>query len=163
MEQPLNPPYDVGELITLRGLFLTGSTQGSIIRGQTLLLVRDESGLALSNGDPIFVQGGGAVGGDLVTSVVSHSGAQITLALPALSNVTVGLVGTPTNPTTVSCKVQKPDGSEATLTPTSSQAGVWDATYTPSLDGEFFYRFAGTGAATADGWRKFVVRPERVS
>lgn len=156
-------PYDVGQEITLRGWFLTGATVGSMIKNQTLLLVQDASGLAVQNGDPIFVLGAGALGGDLVTTVVSASGAEITLALPALSDVREVLVGTPTDPTAVTGKVSQPDGSEVTLAPSMIVQGRWEATFTPTLDGDHYYRFSGSGAATADSWKKFVVRPERVA
>lgn len=159
--QPL-ATYDVGQAITLRGLFLTGATIGSIIKTQTLLVVQDPSELSLGANAPIFVQGAGALGGDLSTNVASASGAQITLSLPALTDATRVLVGTPTDPTTVTCTVQSPDGVEHSLSPNSVAVGRWEATFTATLDGDHFFRFTGTGAAAADGWRKFIVRPERV-
>jgi hypothetical protein len=161
MDQPLQT-YDVGQEITLRGLFLTGATIGTILKSQTLLLVQDSSALTLTGGSPIFVQGAGAVGGDLRTTVVSSSAAGIVLADAALSDARLALVGTPTDPTAVTCKVSLPDGTESTISASGVVTGRWEATFTPTLDGDHYYRFTGTGAATADAWRKFTVRPERV-
>jgi hypothetical protein len=155
--------YDVGETITLSCLFLTGQTVGRMQLGQTTVYVRDPSGLTLSGGAPIVIEGAGYVGGDLRTTVVSADGVgAITVAEACRTTVQEALVGTPADPATVAVKVAKPDGAEETCTPFSDLTGLWKATFTPTRDGDHFYRFTGTGAASGDRWRKFVVRPERV-
>jgi hypothetical protein len=162
MADPTPNEYDVGETITLKALFLTGATVGSILAGATKLTVRDPSGLTTTPGSPIIVIGAGAVGGDLVTTVASISGQEITLAAAAAANATLAVVGTPTAPASCSCKVIDPSGSESSLAVTNPSTGRYQALFTADLDGDHYYRFTGTGTATADGWRKFVVRPERV-
>jgi hypothetical protein len=154
--------YDVGEKITLGCWFLTGGTVGTIFKGQMLLEVRDVSGLDVTPAAAIYVAEAGGIGGDLVSTVVSSGAGQVTIADPAMTTANRVLVGTPVDPSTVTCKVAKPDGNEATLTAVSTQTGRWTAAFTPTLDGDHFYRFSGSGAAVADGWRKFVVDPERV-
>jgi hypothetical protein len=71
-------------------------------------------------------------------------------------------VDTPTDPSTVTCKVRKPDGSEETIAPVHRSTGVYDATFTPTSSGEHWYRFEGTGAAKAAGEEYFTVRRRRV-
>lgn len=152
--------YDVGTVLTLTATFLTGPTLGSITSGQNTLLVRDASGLTV--GGPILVAGAGAVGGDLSTTVSGISGQTVTLAANAGTTVTLVSVGQPTNPTTVACKVRLPDLSEQTLAATLQSTGKYTASFTITLAGNHFVRWSGTGAAAVDGWRQFVVRPERV-
>jgi voltage-gated potassium channel Kch len=152
--------YDVGETIELSCLFLTGATVGSIEQGQTTVYVRDPSGLDLEPGASILVEGGGYVGGDLPTTVVSSDGVgAVVVAEAARTSVSRGLVGTPADPETVTCTLALPDGTETGAGVSSPRTGLWTATFTPAGDGDHFYRFAGGGG---DGWRKFVVRPERV-
>lgn len=155
--------YDVGETISLSCLFLVGQTIGDIEKGQSTVYVRDLTGLTLTPGSPIVVVGAGYAGGDLRTTVVSDDGiGAIVLADSAKTSAPKTTVGTPADPATVTCKVELPDGTEATCATSSTLVGLWKASYTPATDGEFFYRFTGTGAASGDGWRKFIVRPERV-
>lgn len=162
---PIDPTpnvYDVGEPVSLYARFLTGATIGSIRLNQTLLQVRDPELLDLNVGATLVVVGGGAVGGDFVTTVVSVDGQDVTVADQAPTTSNLAVVGNPTPPDTVTCKVELPDGTESTVAATSIATGRYRAIYTPALDGDHYYRFTGTGAAEADGWRKFVVRPERV-
>jgi hypothetical protein len=159
---PTPNSYDQGQPITLVSWFLAGATVGQMTAGQTTLLVRDPSGLSAS-GAPILVRGAGAVDGDLSTTVVGAiSGQQLTLAAAASTSVQRALVGTPTDPTSVVCTVRLPDRTKVTVSAAKAVTGKWLATYVPATDGDFFYRFTGSGALVADGWRQFVVRPERV-
>ena len=72
------------------------------------------------------------------------------------------IVGTPTDPATVTCKIKLPDASELTRSTSAIVVGLWKANYTPTLDGDHFFRFTGTGSAASDRWRKFTVLAERV-
>lgn len=155
--------YDVNETIWLNALFLTGATLGTIAKASQFLYVRDVSDLTLTAGAKIVVVGAGAVGGDLSTTVVSADGQVITLANAALSAANLTDVGNPADPTTVTCQVMKPDGSKVSATVSNPSQGRYRASYTPATDGDYYYRFTGTGTATADAWRKFTVRPERVA
>ncbi|MDQ5821235.1 MAG: hypothetical protein M3540_07340 [Actinomycetota bacterium] len=71
-------------------------------------------------------------------------------------------LGTLTNPTTVVCKVEHPDGTTETLATTNPSAGLFRAKITPATPGDFWYRFEGTGAAKAAGEGYFSVRQRRV-
>lgn len=83
--------------------------------------------------------------------------------LTATFTTTVAGVDTPTNPTVVVCTVEAPDGTITTINnPTNPSVGVFEATFTPVVSGEHWYRFVGTGAAKAAGERSFSVRPQRV-
>lgn len=57
--------------------------------------------------------------------------------------------GTPTNPTTASLRIRKPDGTQTSVTPASDGNGVYH--YDIALDqvGVWEYGFIGTGAVTA--------------
>jgi hypothetical protein len=155
--------YDVGESIWLNAFFLAGSTSGSILRGQQLLLVKDPADLDVEVGADIVVVGAGALGGDLVTTVSAADGQQITLADAALQAASLVTVGNPATPGTVECRVQVPgQANDATPAVTLVSEGRYRALFTTTVAGDHFYRFIGTGAATADRWRKFVVRPQRV-
>src|SRR4051794_34190002 len=162
MDAPINT-YDVGQAINLESLFLTGQTRGRMILNQSVVYVQDLSGLLLTPGSPIFVEGAGYVGGDLHTTVVSNdSVGAITVAASCKTEADQVTVGTPTDPTTVTCKVMLPAGTESTLSTTGVTTGLFRASYTPSVDGDFYYRFVGTGVASGEKWRKFRVRPQRV-
>ena len=77
-------------------------------------------------------------------------------------NAALVMVGTPSNPTSVTLKVRKPDASEVTVATANPRTGDFVGVFVPTLDGDHYYRFTGTGAASGDRWRKFIVRPERV-
>lgn len=156
--------YFVGEEITLSCLFLVGQTEARIDKGQSTVYVADPSDLTLTAGSPIVVVGAGYVGGDLRTTVVSDDGiGAIVLADSARSDIQATVAGTPTDPSTCTCRVELPDGTESTVTAASTLVGLWKATFTPTIDGTHFYRFIGTGPASGDGWKKFIVLPERVA
>lgn len=156
--------YDIGEPIKLSCLFLVGQTTARIDKNQSTVYVADPTDLTLTPGSPIIVVGAGYVGGDLRTTVVSDDGiGAIVLTDSAKSDVQQTRAGTPADPSTVTCKVALPDGTESTVTASSTLVGLWKATFTPTIDGDHYYRFIGTGPASGDGWKKFRVRPERVA
>lgn len=159
MADPTPAIYDVGAVVTLSCLFLNGNTLGSITVGQNTLYVRDASGL--TQGQPIFIAGAGAVGGDLLTTVSSINGQTVILAATAASTVTLAVVGQPANPGAVTCKVKLPDRTSQTLTTANPSTGKFTASFTPTLEGVHYARWTGTTPAAGDSWREFVVRPER--
>jgi hypothetical protein len=154
--------YDVGQPIRLSCLFLRGQTVGSMEAGQSTVFVRDLSRLTLSVDSEIVVEGAGYVGGDLRTSVVSDDGVgAIVVGDAARASVQLGLVGTPADPDEVVCTVAPPGGEREPVETASTVAGLWEGTFVPSVEGEHFYRFAGTGLASGSRWRKFMVRADR--
>lgn len=155
--------YDVGQAISLSALFLTGVTVGQMNLNQTTVYVRDPSGLTLTPGSPILIKEAGYAGGDLLTTVVSSSGQAIVVADPCRAYVSLMDVGSPTNPSDVTLLVQTPNGQvDISDTLENPSAGRWVGFFDAATDGDHYYRFIGTGAAEADTWRKFIVRPERV-
>lgn len=72
--------------------------------------------------------------------------------------------GTAANPTAVTCKVRKPDGSTVTLVYGTDAALIKDSTGNYHADiatdqfGRWYYRFEGTGAVIAAGDNEFDVR-----
>lgn len=73
----------------------------------------------------------------------------------------VNSAGTPTNPTAVTVTVRKPDGQTVSPTASSSVTGTWEADVDPDQHGNWFYRFAGTGALVVAEESQFYVRPRR--
>jgi len=72
------------------------------------------------------------------------------------------LTGALADPSTVTAKLIDPTGSETTLSPSKVSTGVYNATFTPSLSGWHYYRFAGTGSVTAAGEGAFYVKEQKV-
>jgi len=68
------------------------------------------------------------------------------------------------DPDDVTITVERPDGTEEDLTPTSPSAGVYEATVVPENDefGRWWWRVRGTGDVQARGERLFMVRRPRV-
>lgn len=62
--------------------------------------------------------------------------------------------GAPANPTTVTCKLEGPDGSEATYTSVSTPAitnpstGTFELLFTPDQSGRWTHRWEGTTGTT---------------
>lgn len=70
--------------------------------------------------------------------------------------------GAAADPTTVTCTVRKPDGSTLTPTATSTgSTGAYRADIQPDQTGNWYYRFAGTGALVAAEEGQFYVRTRR--
>jgi hypothetical protein len=57
--------------------------------------------------------------------------------------------GIPTNPTTITLTVTRPDGTVDILTPTNTQAGTYAADYVPATAGLYSVRWLTTGPALA--------------
>jgi hypothetical protein len=70
--------------------------------------------------------------------------------------------GVLTDPTAVACRVRNPDQSVTTITASKTSTGVYTATFTPTMKGEHWYRFEGTGTAKGADEAAFVVDPQRV-
>lgn len=70
---------------------------------------------------------------------------------------TVVATAAPVDPTTVTGKVRKPDGSNVTLTVVKDSTGNYHADFTPSDLGMHTYELAGTGAAEAVYIGRFLV------
>jgi hypothetical protein len=69
--------------------------------------------------------------------------------------------GAPTNPTTATIRIQKPDGVTSTATPTSDGAGIYHHDIPIDQAGAWQYAFVGTGAvAAAEPGDFYVARSE---
>lgn len=67
-----------------------------------------------------------------------------------------------TSPTTVVLTVKAPNGTTTTPVVTNDSTGVYHATYAPTMDGNHWYRWDGTGALTVAEEGGFYVRPRKV-
>jgi hypothetical protein len=69
-----------------------------------------------------------------------------------------------TDPTTVTCKVRKPDGTLVNPAPTVTRIslGLYRAKVTPAVgeEGDWQHRMIGTGTAAATKRKMFLVLPE---
>jgi hypothetical protein len=79
----------------------------------------------------------------------------------------VGGVDTLTDPAGNTCtfKVNNPNGLETTISGgsvTRVSVGVYEATFTPAVEGEHWYSAVGTGAAKGVGESYFTVAKRRV-
>jgi hypothetical protein len=72
------------------------------------------------------------------------------------------VAGVATDPTTETCVVVDPAGTETVVTLTKQSTGVFTGTFTPTVAGEHWFRGSGTGAAKAAGESVFSVRKRRV-
>ncbi len=70
--------------------------------------------------------------------------------------------GVATNPTAVTLKVRKPDGTTVVVANANVGTGAYEGTYDPTVAGEYVYRFEGTGAVKAAGENTFKVRDQQV-
>lgn len=62
----------------------------------------------------------------------------------------------PTNPSIVTCRVKKPDGTVEDLTPAPTlDTGIWEAYYTIEDEGKHWYRYEGSGLVTAAAEKPF--------
>jgi uncharacterized protein YfaS (alpha-2-macroglobulin family) len=68
------------------------------------------------------------------------------------------------SPSSVVCRVKKPDGTLLNPNPvvTSPSTGVFKAIVDPDAAGEWWYRFEGTGGTKAAGEGVFKVRDRKV-
>jgi hypothetical protein len=70
--------------------------------------------------------------------------------------------GAAANPTTVVCRVRKPDGTTVTLTTTNPTAGTFKANLVIDMAGDYWYQFVGTGVVTAAGENLLRARARQV-
>lgn len=147
--------YSEGQQVRLIAYFLRPHTEGSILAGEVALTVVDPTGLLSS--DPVFLEGAGPVGSDLVTTIASIAGNVVTLATAAGTSVELARFGKRVNPTTLEFKVKRPPragGSTDTYTQASPEVtnplvGRWELLYSPASHGT--YKWAGKGTGTAAG------------
>jgi hypothetical protein len=66
--------------------------------------------------------------------------------------------GTSQNATAVVCTITLPDGTSATPTVTNSGAGLYDASYSPTLQGRHLVRWVATGTNASAFTDEFTVR-----
>jgi len=71
--------------------------------------------------------------------------------------------GTLTDPTAVTLRVRKPDGTTAVVTNTRTSLGLFTANITIDASGVWYYRWLGTGSAAAAEEGTFRVRTQRVT
>lgn len=72
--------------------------------------------------------------------------------------------GTPRDPTEVTLKIKTPDGAEQAITALEHPAsGHYTGDCVPDDHGDYYYRFAGTGAVTAAAEGRFRVRKSQFS
>ena len=69
--------------------------------------------------------------------------------------------GVATDPTTVTITIRKPDQTTSTPTALTSATGTWYTDVTLDQTGNWYYRFAGTGALVAAEEGEFYVRVRR--
>lgn len=70
--------------------------------------------------------------------------------------------GTPVVPTSVVLTIKPPSGANETPTPTTPSTGVYRCDYTPSLEGLYRYRWAGTGSNAGADEGHFTVKKSAV-
>lgn len=142
--------YVEGNQVKIRGWFVTPHTIGRCDAGSNLVTVADPDGLSVS--DPVVLEGAGPEGTHLVTTVSAINGSVVTIATAATTAVKWVVVGKLTDPTTITFRVKKPDGTtESFAVPhsqiTSPQDGVFVLTYDPAASGTYWYDVKGTGTA----------------
>ncbi len=79
-----------------------------------------------------------------------------------LSVVIANNAGTATDPTTVTCTVRKPDGLAQTLSASKDSTGNYHADVTIDQQGEWDYRWLGTGSLIVAEEGAFYVRVRKV-
>lgn len=67
------------------------------------------------------------------------------------------------NPTTVTLRVRKPDGTTSTVSNSNSSTGIYTASVPLDQSGVWRYKWWGTGAVAEAGEGWFTVRRERVA
>lgn len=72
------------------------------------------------------------------------------------------VAGVATDPTTETCKVIDPNGTETVVPLTKTGTGTFTGTFTPTIAGQHWCRGTGTGTAKAATEIPFTVRKQRV-
>lgn len=65
--------------------------------------------------------------------------------------------GSLVNPTSVSLVIKKPDRTIETITPTNDSTGKYHFNYTPTMVGDYCYRFEATGSVVAASQNQFKI------
>jgi hypothetical protein len=156
------PDADLNDSRTLRVVFTTNETTGSITAGETALTVASVTGYA--NGDTVVVTGAGPGGTNLVTTISSISGRVLTLASAATITVKNAAVGEATDPTTVTLRLRNPAGTVTTYTYalaeiTKDGVGQYSKAVTFDSAGYWNYRYEGTGTVPATEEATLLVTP----
>lgn len=79
-----------------------------------------------------------------------------------LSAITSDSAGTASDPTTVTCSVRDPVGNVTALSVTRDSTGHYHADVSPTVSGEWDYRWLGTGALTVAEEGSFYIRVRKV-
>jgi hypothetical protein len=66
------------------------------------------------------------------------------------------------DPTTVVATIRQPNAVNATPSVTNTGVGLYRVDFQPTMEGNHFVRFVGTGALTAANQAMFHARPRRV-
>jgi hypothetical protein len=74
----------------------------------------------------------------------------------------VDVNNSPIDPTNVTCQYVSTKSSAATASVTKVSTGIYTAQIPCAVDGNYAYRFLGTGAAQASNEGAFVVNPSSV-
>jgi hypothetical protein len=159
--------YVEGNQLKVTAWFLTPHTIGTCQAGSADVTVADLTGLA--EADAVLLAGAGPEGLNLVTTIASIAGQVATLALPATTRVKWAAFGKLADPTTVTFKVEEPDGTLVTKTHPDAaiahpQAGIFILTYDPPVsgDGTYAYRVEGTGNAQGAGESTLRIASSRI-
>lgn len=80
-----------------------------------------------------------------------------------LTGAFVNTAGVATDPTAVVVTYKKPNGTVVTGVAVKDSTGNYHCDITPDADGNWYYRWAGTGTIATAEEGIFYVRPRRVS
>lgn len=159
--------YAEGNQVKIRAWIVTPHTIGTCEAGSAVVRVADTTGLA--NGNAVVLAGAGPEGLNLVTTIASISGLDVTLALPATTRVRWAVFGKLADPTSITFTVEQPDGTLVTKTHpdaaiTKVQDGIYVLTYDPPVsgDGTYTVRVATTGAAKGAAELTFRIASSRI-
>lgn len=160
--------YTEGNRIKLTAWFLAPHTRGSVVAGSTAVTVVDPTGFAA--GDPVFLEGAGPEGGDLVTTIATVAGNVVTLVDAASNSVDLSRFGKRITPTAITFRVKQPPragGSiEVFVVPdaqiTNPVTGKYVLEYTPPSHGTYRWRSEGTGTAVGAEEDSFVVERSEI-
>lgn len=69
--------------------------------------------------------------------------------------------GVLSDPSSMVCKVRRPDGTEEVLSTTHPSVGVFRAEVVADQSGDWYYQFVGSGSVAAGDEHRFRVRPSK--
>jgi hypothetical protein len=160
--------YTEGNRIRLISFFLTPHTKGSAVAGSLDVTVVDPTGLA--GADPVFLEGAGPEGGDLLTTIASIAGNVVTLTTAVSESVDLVRFGKRVAPSTITFKVKQPPRAGGTLETflaphaqiTNPALGKYVLEYDPPSHGTYRWRADGTGTAAGAEEDSFVVERSEI-